>query len=201
MKRVVRNRTKTLVHEDCNFYHSEKFQEFITNEITKKQWIYKIINGEKEQEDVIFRTDEFLLVPDVEIKDDENYLNWIVIFTNTEFKCIRCLNQTHIPLLKRVENEIRKKLPSDCQDVMMYFHYPPSVWQLHLHVLTPCNILRTTNSMQKVYFLQDVISCLSIDANFFKKSTLSYVLPLNHEISSIYKTDPKVLKFEKHCDE
>ncbi len=189
MKRVLRNKTKTLIHENTEFYHSDRFQDFIQSEISKKQWIYKIISGEKEQEDILFRTKDFLLVPDVESKEDENFLNWIVIFTNSNYKCIRCLTDRDVPLLQEIEYQVKKRMPPECQDVMMYFHYPPSVWQLHLHVLTPCNVLRTTNSMQKVYFLQDVISCLNIDTNFFLKTTLSYVLPVTHEISGFYKLE------------
>jgi hypothetical protein len=56
------------------------------------------------------------------------------------------------------------------------------VWQLHLHVASPCDVLRTTNDMQKVQFLDDVVSNLQIDSDYYRKATMTYVLPVGHDL-------------------
>jgi hypothetical protein len=39
--------------------------------------------------------------------------------------------------------------------------------------------------MQKVCFLEDVISNLEIDPDYYAKATLSYVMPTTHELSQL----------------
>jgi Scavenger mRNA decapping enzyme C-term binding len=187
MKRHLRLKNKCIVHETEVFFDSVPYKSFIENEINKKQWIYKIINGEKEQDQIIYRDESLMILPDLETRDDASILNWIVIFTEKDLTSLRMLNASHIELLEATEKIVKRLLPTDFQDAMLYFHYPPSVWQLHLHVSAPCNVLRTTNSMQKVYFLRDVISALKLNSEFLKKATLSYVLPHNHELCVLYK--------------
>lgn len=107
----------------------------------------------------------------------------------------------HLPLLRRVRETVRSLLhPSQHAETMLYFHCPPSVWQLHLHVAFPCDVLRTTNDMQKVQFLDDVISNLEIDPLYYQKATLTYVLPATHELARLFT--PANLRLGSHhqCD-
>jgi len=165
-------------------------QEFIKSEIFKKQWIYKIIGGEKEQDQVIYRCDDFIILPDSENLDDPAVLNWMVIFTDVDLISMRCLRGRHLSVLKSIKSMISQLLPPEFDSPMLYFHYPPSVWQLHLHVAAPCDVLRTTNSMQKVYFLEDVISNISIDPEYYAKATMTYILPSNHELTQLHARPP-----------
>jgi hypothetical protein len=189
MKRITRAKTKTLIHESSKFFNNSKYQMYIDSEIQKKQWIYKVISGEKEQDQVLHRSDSFVVLPDVETKNEFGVVNWIIIFTDNNLKSLRDLTSDNIKDLVEIQKCIEKLLPDEFQDAMMYFHYPPSVWQLHLHVSAPCNILRTTNSMQKVYFVQDIISSLKLNSNFYKLITMTYILPVNHELSLIYNSE------------
>ncbi len=64
--------------------------------------------------------------------DDQRYL---VIFKDTALKTIRDLAQTHVPMLEHVRRAVRAWLAHhDPGDYVMYFHFMPSVFQLHLHV-------------------------------------------------------------------
>jgi m7GpppX diphosphatase len=184
--RAVRIRSRNVIHETATAYRSLVMQEFIQSEIFKKQWIYKIIAGEKEQEQVIYKCDDFVILPDSENNDDPSVLNWMVIFTDTGLISMRCLRGEHLSVLKCIKAKILQLLPPEFDSPMLYYHYPPSVWQLHLHVAAPCDILRTTNSMQKVYFLEDVISNISIDPDYYAKATMTYILPSNHELTQLH---------------
>lgn len=185
MKRTARARTRNLIHEAPPVFNSPQVQEFIQSEIIKKQWIYKIISGEKEQDQILFKCGDYIILPDTEALNEPGILNWMVIFTDPSLTSMRSLRGEHVPMLETVKTKIAELLPSGFDAPMVYFHYPPSVWQLHLHVAAPCDILRTTNSMQKVSFLEDVISHLRVDPDFYAKATITFILPSTHELSLI----------------
>lgn len=185
MKRALRAKNRNLIHETPATYESSQMQDFIQAEILKKPWIYKIITGEKEQDQIIYRSDDYIVLPDTEAQNEQCILNWMVIFTNTELASMRSLRGHHVPLLCEVKEKVLELMPPEFETPMIYFHYPPSVWQLHLHVAAPCDVLRTTNSMQKVCFLEDVISNLLIDKDYYLKATATFILPATHELSLI----------------
>jgi m7GpppX diphosphatase len=175
-----------MIHETAVAYRSEAMQAFIQAEIAKKQWIYRIIEGEKEQENILYRCKDFIILPDTDAFNDEAVLNWIVIFTDTALISMRCLRGEHVPVLQAIKAKVDELVPSQFALPMIYFHYPPSVWQLHLHVAAPCDALRTTNSMQKVCFLEDVICNLTIDTDYYAKATMTFILPSNHELTHLH---------------
>jgi m7GpppX diphosphatase len=163
----------------------ERAEGFIASEILKKQWIYGIIAGQRESEAVKYDEGEYMVLPDADAMNDGTHVvNWLVIFKDLGLRSIRDLRGGHVGLLRRVREKILDLFPS--KGCMMYFHCPPSVWQLHLHVSAPCDVLRTTNDMQKVQFLDDVISNLEIDGEYYAKVTLTYVLPVGHEFIRLY---------------
>jgi len=185
--RFVRARSRNVIHETASAHESLKMQDFIRNEIMRKQWIYKIIAGEREQENVLYRCDDFVILPDTDMFTDPNtMLNWLVVFTDMSLTSLRCLRGEHIPMLQAIKEQIGKCVPKAFDAPMVYFHYPPSVWQLHLHIAAPCDVLRTTSCMQRVCFLEDVICNLSIDPEYYCKATLTYILPSNHDLTQLY---------------
>jgi len=190
MKRGLRVRVKSVVHETPTLYNSTQMQKYIESEKGRKNWIYKIISGEKEKEHIVFQDKNYIILPDTETLPETPVLNWMVVFTDLQLASIRDLRKKHIEILETVLTEIGKIVPNEFENPMIYFHYPPSVWQLHLHIAAPCDVLRTTNSMQKVYFLEDIISNLKIDGDFYEKNTLTYILPSTHEICTFDQLYP-----------
>lgn len=158
---------------------------YIASEIQKKQWIYCVIGGQRESDAVRHDEPDFMVLPDADaLNDGVSVVNWLVIFKDLGLRSMRDLRGGHLGLLRRVRETVGTLFPA--QGPMMYFHCPPSVWQLHLHVSAPCDVLRTTNDMQKVQFLDDVISNLEIDPDYYAKATLTYVLPVGHEFIRLY---------------
>ncbi len=185
MKRAVRAKNRSVIHETPEVFFGLAMSDFVEQEINRKSWIYKVIAGDKEQDQVIFKCDQFLVLPDTEAINEPGMLNWMVIFTDTALTSMRSLREQHLELLDSVKDKVSCLMPPEFEQPMIYFHYPPSVWQLHLHVVAPCDILRTSNSMQKICYLEDVMSNRKIDHDYYAKATLSYVLPAAHEISLI----------------
>ena len=175
-----------MVHETAEMV--EMAEGFIAQEIQRRRWIYSIIDGNQEREHVRFDCADFVVLPDVGAQNNERVINWLVIFKDLGLRSVRDLRGVHQPLLMRVQETVQRLFPKD--DTMLYFHSPPSVWQLHLHVAYPCDVLRTTNDMQRVQFLRDVISNLEIDAEYYRKATMTYVLPTGHELLKAYHPAP-----------
>lgn len=99
-----------------------------------QQWIFNLIYRPEETTETIFENKgEWMLVQGCSFNGDARYL---VIFKDTELKTIRDLRQKHLPLLEEVQDGVldflkRKRILGDYK---MYFHYLPSVFQLHMHV-------------------------------------------------------------------
>ncbi len=184
--RLTRTRARVVIHETAASYADAPMQEFIQAEIMKKTWIYKIISGEKEAEHVLFRDENIVVLPDSEGGDEPGVLNLMAIFTDTRLKSIRDLRGEHVPMLESVKDIIASLLPPEFSSPMIYFHLPPSVFQLHLHICAPADVLRTTSSMQRVWFLEDIISNLKIDPDFYLKATLTFILPASHELTQLH---------------
>lgn len=187
---VKRHVGRVVVHETSKFFHNDSVQQFIAAEIAKKQWIYKIIAGDKEADQVIVNQPEYMILPDADATNDQFIVNWLVIFKDTSLHCIRSLRGYHLQLLLEVKNKVLEVFPEGHKP-MLYFHHPPSVWQLHLHVASPCDVLRTTNDMQKVVFLEDVLWNLQHDTDYYLHYTTTYTLPIGHELIKCKETGEK----------
>ena len=120
---------------DSNDYASLKIN-LESNTGLKDKWIYDLIEGRFEQETVLHDDDEWLLCKDKHIGADDRYL---VVFKDLNLKTLRELTHTHIPVLLRIRQTVRRILEKvhgrrHSTEYAFYFHYLPSVFQLHLHV-------------------------------------------------------------------
>ena len=62
-------------------------------------------------------------------------VRYLVVFKDTALRTIRDLRQHHLPLLHEINTRVRAWLRETQQGCFgMYFHFLPSVFQLHLHV-------------------------------------------------------------------
>ena len=197
--RLTRMKARNVIVETAAAYADAPMQEFIQSEIAKKTWIYGIIEGSKEAGQVIFRNSDFIILPDTEGEGEPGILNWVVIFVDRTLTSMRDMRGHHIPMLRSVKEIVASLLPPEFSSPMLYWHHVPSTWQAHLHVYSPCDMLRTTSSMQRVYFLDDVISNLEIDSNYYQKVTLTYILPSSHEISQLHNRSSRSWSDDVSC--
>lgn len=165
-------------------FYTPKMQQFIMNRCNDidKQWIYFMIAekplGENEQ---IFEThEEWILCKDVHQGND---FRMLVIFKDVELKTIRDLRQEHIPLLLTIKREVKRYLRQiqniEVDSYKIYFHYTPSVYQLHAHVSIPgqfYNNWRTHN-------INYVISNLRKDTFYYRNAIL--IFSMNKSIKNL----------------
>ena len=117
-------------------YYGTTFSKFIDNEMRadKNNWIYDIIKSGSlsRQEQVFIDCKDWCLCVD---KHHGHDLRYLVIFKDRNLKTIRDLRQCHLIMLQEVYDTVSAWLKSRHKHkYYMYFHYMPSVFQLHLHV-------------------------------------------------------------------
>ena len=117
-------------------YYDPAFQRLLAENRRQNQWIFDLMTlpdcpGEK----VFHDTPDWLLARDVHRGPDNRYL---VVFRDEQLFCIRDLRARHVGMLRGLLSFLRQWLPAQ-EPLMhskyhMYFHYMPSVFQLHMHV-------------------------------------------------------------------
>ena len=117
-------------------YYDADFQRLLAENRRHNQWIFDLMTipdcpGEK----VFHDTPARLLARDLHRGPDNRYL---VVFRDTELLCIRDLRARHVPMLRGLLAFLRQWLPAQepllHSKYHLYFHYMPSVFQLHMHV-------------------------------------------------------------------
>jgi hypothetical protein len=193
-----------LVPETPQAYAKAAVCAFIEQEVRRpsKQWIANIIAGEQESDQVILRTDEFVLLPDTErvnrywrnqapeprVKAASGRpsstgkaammkapLNWLAIVQDFGVRTLRDLRGCHAPMLRRMLEgcmaAVEKHTSLPRGQVMAYVHYPPSVYQLHVHFSYPYGQYCHRDAY-RMHSLEGIINNLEIDPAYYAKATL-----------------------------
>jgi diadenosine tetraphosphate (Ap4A) HIT family hydrolase len=105
-------------------------------------WLFDILNGDKEAEKIVYNCEEFIVVidwkcsPDKDGKYAKNTLHLLTV-PREEIKSIRDLDSSHIGLLNRMMEKTYEicdnRFELNKQQIRLFYHYPPSTYQLHMH--------------------------------------------------------------------
>ena len=117
-------------------YYDGAFQKLLVENRRQNQWIFDLMTiPDCPGETVFHDTPEWLLARDLHRGPDNRYL---VVFRDTQPFCIRDLRARHVGMLRRLVAFLRDWLPVQEPQLHskyhLYFHYMPSVFQLHMHV-------------------------------------------------------------------
>ena len=140
-----RERKKRETHAPCvrspiicapETYYAADFQTMLRENRRQNQWIFNLIAELHCPGETIHHTNsQWLLARDLHRGTDNRYL---VIFKDTALHSIRDLRAKHIDVLKEVVAFVKQWLlvhePEQHKKYHLYFHYMPSVFQLHMHV-------------------------------------------------------------------
>lgn len=181
---------KHLLIERPEHYQSEGMQKFIENEIKRpsKQWIGSVLDGSQEKEHVKLDTDTYLLLPDTERvnrywtqkKINSDYsksitVNWLAIVKDPSLRTIRDLRGEHIPMLQSLQKDCLKKITDETgvpQDkIMVYFHYHPSIYHLHIHFAYPY-MQYNQKDILRIHPVDTIINNLSISSEYYANACL-----------------------------
>lgn len=150
-------------------------------------WVDNIITGKSELDRTIYSNQDpdhgFTLVLDYKWDGSKlNELHCLGIVHNRNLTCLRDLQSSHIPMLKEILEVGRSKLVSKYtpnlneDEIVAYFHYPPSFYWLHVH-FSHVNAIGTLGTCTvRAHMLDEVIRNLEISDSFYSNRTLTIYL-------------------------
>jgi len=147
-----------------------------TYPLEKDQWIYNIINGKCEQDQIIFQDDQFILLPNYTwVNKKINYLHLLSFPKDTSLRSLRSLEGKHVLFLKYLKKKTCKKIKEyyDLDETQMkaFIHYSPSTYHLHIHFVHIYHP-NCDSSTEYSHFLDDVIYNLSMQSDYYQNHDL-----------------------------
>lgn len=132
-------------------------------------------------------------------------LNWLAIAHDKRLRTLRDLRGQHVPMLKRMLSECMDAIESETgirsEQVMAYVHYPPSVYQLHVHFSFPYGQYCHRDAY-RVHNLATIINNLEIDPDFYAKATLHMaVYPLSPHYAALAESVEELRLVDREADE
>jgi hypothetical protein len=120
-----------------DFFSDEFARRIEANRAHEKQrWIFDLIAGHAApKEEIFLDCDDWMLVRGSSYSAPD--VRYLVIFKDLALRTIRDLRLAHVDMLRKMQAQVRVflcKKHANHADFRLYFHYLPSVFQLHLHV-------------------------------------------------------------------
>ncbi len=165
------------------YYESyDDYQSNVLPKVMKKlesgnaNWVYDIFNGKKEQELILYQDEHIVLIPDIKWDQKDSFdLRVLAFFKNPELKSIRDLNEKHVDLLDYVKNKgceiISKKYGFNENQLKIFFHYRPSVWQLHMHFIN-INFKTFSSSVERAHSVYNVMENIKLMNDYYQKANI-----------------------------
>ncbi|CAL5865842.1 uncharacterized protein PFLUO_LOCUS48 [Penicillium psychrofluorescens] len=135
-------------------------------------WVFNILEGRTEQEDVIMRDaghgpeDAFLMLPDLNWdRKTMGSLHLLALVHRRDIWSLRDLKKSHVPWLRylrqRVLEATVKMYPGLAADQLkLYVHYQPTYYHFHIHVVNVMLEAGATQATGKAFGLENLISQL-----------------------------------------
>ncbi|ELQ76664.1 hypothetical protein THOM_0383 [Trachipleistophora hominis] len=159
-------------------YRSETYDEYLLylqQDKLSSNWIQKIKDGEYEIP--IHVDSRFIVINDYKWDmSDVSQLYLLLIFKDQGLFTVRELNLNLIVDAKKTALQVLNTIYGlSEQDVLMYFHYRPSYYTLHLHIVNLERKMEYGMMVGRAILLDDVIENLKIDPLYYQKRKLFYV--------------------------
>ncbi|KAJ5489500.1 hypothetical protein N7539_004390 [Penicillium diatomitis] len=162
-----------MVTETSEIYH-QHVQPFMQakREEGHLNWVFNILEGRTEQEDVIMRDagqgpeDGFLMLPDLNWdRKTMNSLHLLALVHRRDIWSLRDLQKKHIPWLKYLRQRVLEatvKMYPDMEEdqLKLYVHYQPTYYHFHVHVVNVMLEAGATQATGKAFGLENIISQL-----------------------------------------
>jgi m7GpppX diphosphatase len=163
-----------LVTETPEIYR-EKIRPYMQSkrEQGRLNWVFNIIEGKKEVEDVIYRTklgetgvEGFLLLPDLNWdRKTLDALHLLAIVERRDIWSLRDLKKKHISWLEHMQTKLTdatiETYPSLERDQLkLYVHYQPTYYHFHIHVVHVGLEAGATQATGKAVGLESIIETL-----------------------------------------
>ncbi|KAL4957996.1 HIT-like domain-containing protein [Aspergillus filifer] len=135
-------------------------------------WVFNILEGRTEQEDVILRDNEhgaenaFLMLPDLNWdRKTIGSLHLLALVQRRDIWSLRDLKKKHVPWLKYLRERVLEgttKMYPDLEEdqLKLYVHYQPTYYHFHIHIVNVMLEAGATQATGKAFGLENLISQL-----------------------------------------
>ncbi|OJJ57874.1 hypothetical protein ASPSYDRAFT_58462 [Aspergillus sydowii CBS 593.65] len=135
-------------------------------------WMFNILEGRTEQEDVILRDDghgpedAFLMLPDLNWdRKTLGSLHLLALVQRRDIWSLRDLKKKHVPWLKYLRQRVLevtvRMYPGLEEDQLkLYVHYQPTYYHFHIHLVNVMLEAGSTQATGKAFGLENLISQL-----------------------------------------
>ncbi|KAL3467417.1 HIT-like domain-containing protein [Aspergillus heterothallicus] len=138
-------------------------------------WVFNILEGRTEQEDVILRDegengngneDAFLMLPDLNWdRKTMGSLHLLALVQRRDIWSLRDLKKKHVPWLKYLRRRVLEgtvKVYPDLEldQLKLYVHYQPTYYHFHIHIVNVMLEAGATQATGKAFGLENLISQL-----------------------------------------
>jgi m7GpppX diphosphatase len=162
-----------VVTETPQIYHSHiRPYMQLCREQGRLTWIFNILDGHTEQENVLFRSaepdprDDYLLLPDLNWdRNTISSLHLLALVQRRDIWSVRDLRRSLAPWLRRLHSTLAAKVtdlyPGVERDMLkFYVHYQPTYYHFHIHVVHVNLDATATQATGKALGLENVLSQL-----------------------------------------
>lgn len=137
-------------------------------------WVFNIIEGRSEQENVLYRSEEsdennnYLLLPDLNWdRSTISSLHLLAIVERRDIWSVRDLKKKHASWLRQLRSTLLEtvaKLYDGVEEDMLkfYIHYQPTYYHFHIHIVHVNLDPNATQAIGKALGLENVISQLDV---------------------------------------
>lgn len=193
---------------DCIFFsetpdsYTKIVEPFINNKLENdvgcNNWVYNILEGKSEVDRVILNDPDpdsgFIICPDLKWSGDEKQVKLLAICHRRDIKCLRDLNDKHLTLLKNIMTKgtkaVKDKFKKSSGQLRSFIHYQPSFYHFHVHFeMVDASDYTMTD---RDNLLSNVINNITMNKDYYKKSTLTYPLKLSSPLYQDLKKAKRV---------
>ncbi|CAD25892.1 hypothetical protein [Encephalitozoon cuniculi GB-M1] len=179
--RLIYPATEEHVRKYCSkrIYVEETYEEYLdfiksASQITSN-WMDNLIAQDRSDlnEEIMYEDEEVIMIPDYKWNPQTvDLLHFLVVFKDPGLKTIRDIRdyQILVDAREKARNLLETRFGLDFNHVFMFFHYRPTYFRLHLHVMNIKMAHEGNVSCTRAIPLHDVIHNLRIDINYYKKS-------------------------------
>lgn len=163
----------------------------------RTKWVDNIIKGTSEVEKILFADEDICILPDFKWTDHSNIdqLYLLILFKDPESRSIRDLRREHLHRLGRARDAAKTLLQSrfslGLDQVAVYFHYPPTYYRLHLHVVNLKAGMQDSYVAGKAHMLDSVMSNLALAPTYYAEASIPVLLTSEHPLCKLWTEAPK----------
>jgi m7GpppX diphosphatase len=175
----------------CKKIVRETFQDYLDfisqRDFKKEQWVYNILDGKSEQEKILYRDDNIIILPNYtwkyspvnlsnpNIPIDLSQMYLLTFPTDKTLHSLRDLNHTHLELLEHIQNQTLKVIKNifgfDPDIIKLFIHYSPTTYHLHIHSVLISNI-NVNSSVEYSHNLSTIITNIKIKNDYYQSVIL-----------------------------